>query len=278
MHTPPHPMASFLQLGLGWQVYWAMPIFHRLSNPVQARRSTFQSQSAICPQAPPQARSLTTSQIRRALGSLLSRPRPSSPCLISHHSGLSACAPGVLHSALWAPPHPHSSAQTLFLQEVFYNGPPARVPPPEVVGTVHAWQSAGTSLPALQLTAEAEAAGSTSAFWEQGDTGSTIFPKSTRCLAHCWCVVVHSLSRVRLFANPWTAARQAYLFFTISRSLLKLMSIELVMPSNHLILCLPFSSCLKSFPASGSFPMSHARPRSHSSSTQEPEFKPRQWP
>ena len=44
--------------------------------------------------------------------------------------------------------------------------------------------------------------------------------------------------------------------FTIFRSLCKLMSTELVMPSNHLILCHPFSSCPQSFPASGSFPMS----------------------
>ena len=43
-------------------------------------------------------------------------------------------------------------------------------------------------------------------------------------------------SRVRLFATPWTAARQASLSFTISQSLFKLMSIELVMPSNHLVL------------------------------------------
>ena len=48
-------------------------------------------------------------------------------------------------------------------------------------------------------------------------------------------VVVQPLSPVRLFATPWTAAGQASL--TISWSLLKLMSIELVMPSNHLILC-----------------------------------------
>ena len=61
------------------------------------------------------------------------------------------------------------------------------------------------------------------------------------------------------FATPWTAAHQTCLSFTKSRSLLKLMSIELVMPSNHLILCSflhPFSSCLQSFPASRSFPMS----------------------
>ena len=48
---------------------------------------------------------------------------------------------------------------------------------------------------------------------------------------------VQSLSRVRLFATPWTAARQASLSIGNSQSLLKFMSIELVMPSNHLILC-----------------------------------------
>ena len=50
---------------------------------------------------------------------------------------------------------------------------------------------------------------------------------------------VQSLSRVRLFATPWTAACQASLSITNSRSLLKLVSIESVMPSNHLILCRP---------------------------------------
>ena len=50
---------------------------------------------------------------------------------------------------------------------------------------------------------------------------------------------VRSLSRVQLFANPWTAAHQASLSITSSRSLFKLMSIDLVMPSNHLILCRP---------------------------------------
>ena len=50
---------------------------------------------------------------------------------------------------------------------------------------------------------------------------------------------VQSLSHVRLFVTPWTAARQASLSITNSRSLLKLMSIKLVMPSNHLILCRP---------------------------------------
>ena len=50
---------------------------------------------------------------------------------------------------------------------------------------------------------------------------------------------VHLLSRVRLFANPWTAACQASLSITSSLSLLKLMSIALVMPFSHLILCHP---------------------------------------
>ena len=54
-----------------------------------------------------------------------------------------------------------------------------------------------------------------------------------------FAVVVQSLSCVRHFATPWTAAHQASLSFTISSSLLKLMSIESVMPSNHLILCHP---------------------------------------
>ena len=50
---------------------------------------------------------------------------------------------------------------------------------------------------------------------------------------------VQSLSRLQLFATPWTTARQASLSITNSWSLLKLMSIESVMPSNHLILCRP---------------------------------------
>ena len=67
---------------------------------------------------------------------------------------------------------------------------------------------------------------------------------------------VQSFSHVRLFATPWTAAHQASLSITNSRSSTKLMSIESVMPSSHLILCHPFSSCPQSLPASESFPMS----------------------
>ena len=67
---------------------------------------------------------------------------------------------------------------------------------------------------------------------------------------------VQLLSRVRLFATPWTAALQVPLSVTNSQSLLKLMSIKSVMPSNHLILCRPLLLLSQSFPASGSFPMS----------------------
>ena len=61
--------------------------------------------------------------------------------------------------------------------------------------------------------------------------------------------VVHSLNCVRLFATPWTAACQASLSFTISWSLLRLMSIESVMPSNHLILCHPLLLLPSIFPS-----------------------------
>ena len=67
---------------------------------------------------------------------------------------------------------------------------------------------------------------------------------------------VQLLSRVQLFVTPRTAARQVSLSITNSQSSPKPMSIESVMPSNHLILCHPFSSHPQSFPASGSFQMS----------------------
>ena len=57
------------------------------------------------------------------------------------------------------------------------------------------------------------------------------------------------LSRVRLFATPWTAPRQASLSITNSQSLLKLMSIESVMPSKHLILCRPLLLLPSIFPS-----------------------------
>ena len=69
-------------------------------------------------------------------------------------------------------------------------------------------------------------------------------------------VAVQSLSHVGLFVTPWIAEPQGSLSFTMFWSLLKLMSIESVMPSNHLILCRPLLLCPQSFPASVSFSMS----------------------
>ena len=66
-------------------------------------------------------------------------------------------------------------------------------------------------------------------------------------------VVVQSLSHVQLFVIPRTEAHQASLFFTISQSLLKLMSIESVMPSNHLILCHSFLLLPSIFPSTRVF-------------------------
>ena len=77
-------------------------------------------------------------------------------------------------------------------------------------------------------------------------------------IVRAYIVVVQSLSV--WLCNPMAAAHQAFLSFTICRSLLKLTAIELVMLSNHLILCHPFSSCLQSFPASGPFLMSRLFP------------------
>ena len=80
--------------------------------------------------------------------------------------------------------------------------------------------------------------------------------RSALSSTHIVVIRVQLLSCVRLFATPWTAARQASLSFTISQSWLKLMSIESVMPSNHLILWRPLL-LLPSMPAtSGSFPVS----------------------
>ena len=62
-------------------------------------------------------------------------------------------------------------------------------------------------------------------------------------------VPVQSLSRVWLFVTPWTAAHQASLSITISQRLLKLMSIELVMPSNHLVFCHPLLLLPSVFPS-----------------------------
>ena len=119
---------------------------------------------------------------------------------------------------------------------------------------------------------------------------SCIFPSPFWTCSWKWLQFgsMQSLSHVQLFETPWTAARQAFLSFTISRSLRKLKSTESVMPSNQLVLChplvlhclpefvqphvhwvsdaiqpsnpsvIPFSSCLQSFPASGFFSIESA--------------------
>ena len=64
-----------------------------------------------------------------------------------------------------------------------------------------------------------------------------------------YIVVIQLLSGVWLFVTQWTAAHQASLSFTISQTLLKLMSIESVMPSNHLVLCRPLLLLPSIFPS-----------------------------
>ena len=84
--------------------------------------------------------------------------------------------------------------------------------------------------------------------------GTTVLGKPVPLLQVCpKFSSVQSLSRVRLFATPWTAAHQASLSIANSQSLLKLMSIELVMPSNHLILCHPLLLLPSIFPSIGVF-------------------------
>ena len=79
---------------------------------------------------------------------------------------------------------------------------------------------------------------------------TTLIWSSCIILIYCCCSVTKS------YLTPWTAAHKAPLFFAISWNLLKLIFIESVMPSNHLILCCPFSFYLQSFPASGTFSIS----------------------
>ena len=80
--------------------------------------------------------------------------------------------------------------------------------------------------------------------------------------SHCFCIFssVQLLSRVRLFATPWTAARQASYSITNSSSSLKLMSIESVMPSKHLILCHPLLFPPSIFPSIRVFQISQLFP------------------
>ena len=78
----------------------------------------------------------------------------------------------------------------------------------------------------------------------------------TRTHIYIAVVVVRSLSCIQLFATPWTVACQPPLSSSIVRSLLKFMSIESVMLSNHLILCCPLLLLPSNFPSIRVFPMS----------------------
>ena len=90
-----------------------------------------------------------------------------------------------------------------------------------------------------------------------GDVGSTLVRELR---SHIVVAVVRLLSQVQLFATPRTAASQASLFFTISQNLLKLMSIESVMSSNHLILCYPLLLLSSIFPSISVFSNESALP------------------
>ena len=94
--------------------------------------------------------------------------------------------------------------------------------------------------------------------WLDGITDSTDknlskFQEMVKDRGDWWATVqfssVQSLSLVQLFVTPWTAAHQASLSITNSQSLLKLMLIELVMPSNHLIFCCPLLLLPSIFPS-----------------------------
>ena len=82
---------------------------------------------------------------------------------------------------------------------------------------------------------------------------STAIPGSPPNFRPKLLLVFQLLSCVQRFANPWTAVCQASLFITNSRSLLKLMSMESVMPSNHLILCCPLVLLPSVFPSELAF-------------------------
>ena len=97
---------------------------------------------------------------------------------------------------------------------------------------------------AWMRTTTADFLNSSGLWWDWVWMGANI-----KWLAKVFIRVVQSLSWVQLFATPWTAGLQASLSFAISRSLLKLTSIELMMSSNHLILCHPLFLLPSIFPS-----------------------------
>ena len=99
-------------------------------------------------------------------------------------------------------------------------------------------QARAASRPGLCAIAPGRRAGAPP-LWQLARSFPVTGPQPLSSLRRAGNWSVQLLSRVRLFATPWTAARQASLSITSSQSLPKLMSIKLVMPSNHLILCHP---------------------------------------
>ena len=89
----------------------------------------------------------------------------------------------------------------------------------------------------------------TSAWPWYSSPGTVSIFRNVQSLVSCCCFFVQSLSHVWPLVTPWTAACQVSLSFTISWNLLKLMSIESVIPSNHLILCRPLLLLPSIFPS-----------------------------
>ena len=131
---------------------------------------------------------------------------------------------------------------------------------PAVLPTVSSWEQGNRRVPVLLgengcglICAEAGRMGGDQArartqlrSWVPAASSPSQLPPS---MPICQFSSVQSLSRVRLFANPWTTAHQASsLSITNARNLPKLMSIESVMPSNHLILCRPLLLLPSIFP------------------------------
>ena len=101
------------------------------------------------------------------------------------------------------------------------------------------------SIPGLERTPGVENGNSLQYTWLENSIGRGAWRATVWGVMHSITiskqipVVLQSLSHVQLFVTPWTAAHQASLSFTITQSLLRLTSIESVMPSNQLILCRP---------------------------------------
>ena len=112
---------------------------------------------------------------------------------------------------------------------------------------IHIQKAPATTLLSIDGTGSSLWRSSTVPYWKHD--GSCICAMLSATAIFVMCQSVQSLSHVQLFATPWTATLQAPLSITNSWSLLKLLSIESVMPSNHLILCCPLVLLPSIFPS-----------------------------